>query len=371
MTLANTNLKSNDLLGAIEIVGNLQHCQTAEDFCVTALNSSLKYIGAETSVFFLDLEKSNELQSPSLSRGVSVGGSPDVLRRYLDTYNNMDPVIEHIANSSPCRQTDVFRLEDILDYRNLIDSQYYQEFLLPSSIHYLLAVRLATRTRNVGIMGLHRPKSGKPFSRGQLEKAKLIAPLLAMAVERMLCLDESQKTDSLLRALEAEYRSKAIMILDSDFSPVYRSKTADEYLATSTPSIMNSLRTLIDSWRCAVETSVEREGSKPRSLTVRTPLGSGLCVTRLERRTTNSNGTYWSIRLLGRDGDNRTVNERIAMTPRRAEIAKLVAGGLSNKEIAGALRISVKTVENHLYTMYRELGVSNRTMFVSVLGQRA
>jgi len=49
-----------------------------------------------------------------------------------------------------------------------------------------------------------------------------------------------------------------------------------------------------------------------------------------------------------------------ALTPRQAEVLGLVAAGLSNKEIAANLVLSPATVERHLATIYRNLGLSGR-----------
>ncbi|MFE0529686.1 LuxR C-terminal-related transcriptional regulator [Micromonospora parva] len=48
------------------------------------------------------------------------------------------------------------------------------------------------------------------------------------------------------------------------------------------------------------------------------------------------------------------------LTPREGEIAELAAGGLSSREIARTLVLSVRTVENHLHRVYRKLGITNR-----------
>ena len=48
------------------------------------------------------------------------------------------------------------------------------------------------------------------------------------------------------------------------------------------------------------------------------------------------------------------------LTPREREIWKCIGGGLSNKEIAGALNISVLTVKNHVHHLLRKLNVSTR-----------
>lgn len=49
------------------------------------------------------------------------------------------------------------------------------------------------------------------------------------------------------------------------------------------------------------------------------------------------------------------------MTPREREILELLAQGLSNRAIAGALGISEHTVKFHLASIYGKLGASTRT----------
>jgi DNA-binding NarL/FixJ family response regulator len=48
------------------------------------------------------------------------------------------------------------------------------------------------------------------------------------------------------------------------------------------------------------------------------------------------------------------------LTARQAEVLGLLASGLSNKQIAGQLYLSPATVERHLATVYRKLGVTGR-----------
>ncbi len=49
------------------------------------------------------------------------------------------------------------------------------------------------------------------------------------------------------------------------------------------------------------------------------------------------------------------------LTSRETEVLELIAEGLINKEIAGKLCISEKTVKNHVASIFRKLDVSDRT----------
>ena len=49
------------------------------------------------------------------------------------------------------------------------------------------------------------------------------------------------------------------------------------------------------------------------------------------------------------------------LTPSEQKVAELVASGLSNKEVAGQMFVTVRTVEAHLSRAYAKLGVRSRT----------
>jgi DNA-binding NarL/FixJ family response regulator len=50
-----------------------------------------------------------------------------------------------------------------------------------------------------------------------------------------------------------------------------------------------------------------------------------------------------------------------SLTNRESEILGLIAGGATNREIAGTLFLSPHTVKEHTSTLYRKLGARNRT----------
>jgi DNA-binding NarL/FixJ family response regulator len=56
------------------------------------------------------------------------------------------------------------------------------------------------------------------------------------------------------------------------------------------------------------------------------------------------------------------------LTASEQRVAELVAGGLSNKEVAAQLFVSVHTVEQHLSKVYAKLGVRSRTQLAQRLG---
>ena len=60
----------------------------------------------------------------------------------------------------------------------------------------------------------------------------------------------------------------------------------------------------------------------------------------------------------------------IGLSPREHSVARLLAQGLTNRQIAAELVISVKTVEYHLGNAFAKLGVSTRTQLAAKLEER-
>lgn len=65
-----------------------------------------------------------------------------------------------------------------------------------------------------------------------------------------------------------------------------------------------------------------------------------------------------NLRLANRNNDKEKL---IDLTKREKEILIKVANGLSNKEIATNLSISERTVKNHIFNLFKKIGVSDRT----------
>jgi DNA-binding NarL/FixJ family response regulator len=60
-------------------------------------------------------------------------------------------------------------------------------------------------------------------------------------------------------------------------------------------------------------------------------------------------------------GAATTKAERMDLTSRESEILDKLAGGMTDREIADSLLISTRTVESHVASVLRKLGVRNRT----------
>ena len=82
------------------------------------------------------------------------------------------------------------------------------------------------------------------------------------------------------------------------------------------------------------------------------------------RRGSALSAAAWARRIARRSGARTPAlalaEAPLPLTAREREIAVLVAQGLSNREVAERLTVSVRTVEGHLYRLGHKLGVSDR-----------
>jgi DNA-binding CsgD family transcriptional regulator len=58
-----------------------------------------------------------------------------------------------------------------------------------------------------------------------------------------------------------------------------------------------------------------------------------------------------------------------ALTPSERRVAQMANDGLSNPEIAQALFVTRATVESHLHSVYRKLGIGSRSQISDALGE--
>jgi DNA-binding CsgD family transcriptional regulator len=90
---------------------------------------------------------------------------------------------------------------------------------------------------------------------------------------------------------------------------------------------------------------------------------------RLEIARTRVVACYLAARMASRSAPVMQASGSAALgslSSRESEVAAEVAKGLSNKQVAAALNISVRTVENHMRSIFAKLGVSSRTRLTAV-----
>jgi DNA-binding NarL/FixJ family response regulator len=90
--------------------------------------------------------------------------------------------------------------------------------------------------------------------------------------------------------------------------------------------------------------------------------GGSPCVPRI--------GAVLLRRVAARADEARGTGDPRALTSREREVARLIDGGLTNKEIATRLRIELATVKSHVHSILEKVDVGRRSEAVAVLRGR-
>ncbi len=131
-----------------------------------------------------------------------------------------------------------------------------------------------------------------------------------------------------------------------------------------------ALKQLRQSWSAWENLEIPYESARCRVLIARACLDQG----DTETAKMELNAAKWVFQQLGAVPDIQRVDKQIGpdrpefrhgLTPRQLEVLRHVAGGLSNREIAGKLYISERTVERHISDIFNKLNVSSRSAATS------
>jgi len=110
--------------------------------------------------------------------------------------------------------------------------------------------------------------------------------------------------------------------------------------------------------------TVRQQGERARA---RPPLRQALTAAEAQRATRLAGEAEAELRAARGRPPKRTHADD-ELTPSERRIAALAAAGASNREIAASLFLSVRTVETHLTSAYRRLGISSRHELSAALG---
>jgi DNA-binding NarL/FixJ family response regulator len=79
--------------------------------------------------------------------------------------------------------------------------------------------------------------------------------------------------------------------------------------------------------------------------------------------------SLWADRVRGELERMRVRPSRASvLTPTEQRVAELATSGMTNRDVATALFISLKTVEANLTQIYRKLGIKSRAQLAQKLG---
>jgi DNA-binding CsgD family transcriptional regulator len=102
----------------------------------------------------------------------------------------------------------------------------------------------------------------------------------------------------------------------------------------------------------------------------RLPLQAALAISREARAGPLRDRAAQELKATGARVSRPGLTGVDALTASEHRIASIAASGMSNRDIAQALFVTVKTVEMHLGRVYNKLNLSGRTQLARALGDR-
>ena len=103
----------------------------------------------------------------------------------------------------------------------------------------------------------------------------------------------------------------------------------------------------------------------------RVPLQTALAISREARAGPLRDRAAQELKATGARVSRPGLTGVDALTASEHRIASMAGGGMSNRDIAQALFVTVKTVEMHLGRAYNKLNLNGRTQLAAALGDRA
>ncbi len=334
------------------------------------------HLGAEKGNFFMAEAPDRPV---SFMRIVKRGIEDRALRNYRSYYWKLDPFYLNFAEQIPEGAFDVLTTEDIVSFRDLTRTEYYNDFLKPQSIHHQMTIHLKSGRQLLGVVALFRSRRAGGFSVRNKCRALAVAPYLSGALKMALASEISHALESALPAIIREQPRDGLVILDRFLNPVYTNERAMRLLSgLTTPNIDPGFGGFQKAVSGACKEALAARGNnplEPLERARRVDLGSDCSgrkiLVRIRLADNQKSGPLFLLFLGGEEQISftmRFLRDR-GLTRREVEVVEILARGARNADIAEKLFISEYTVENHLKSIYRKLGVSNRTAAVHRLLQ--
>jgi DNA-binding CsgD family transcriptional regulator len=366
-------ITSGDDRALLEGSHRLLECRSFGELTETTLQTLLELLHAESCCFGLAYETDDERR---LHRVCGHGRiTTDDLGSYQAAWWRSDPVLADILSRQWGGLHRIVVLDRLVDMEVFIGSDLYQGFLEPLGIHHVLGLAVSLGDDARALLGVHRPRDHRHgFGARQVALARGLVPAISASYARMLLTEDVRSRESVIDALADGEAHDGVIVLDRHLRVEFADEPACEHLRRLHEAEGEwdvDRRALPSRLRERVACLVDGSRGVPAPDTIRAAdFGSAGRVPDLRLRALRSSATtaryLLTFRRKGPPRATRTVLGRL--TVREYEIAAHVASGLSSPEIAGALRLSVRTIENHLRTIYAKLELRNRAALAHTLG---
>jgi DNA-binding CsgD family transcriptional regulator len=358
-------LGRKDFYEAVQLGECFGECRKVDEIRDLALTEFAKSLDCERGNFFI---------THCLSGGVNLRdcqsrGMDLVYRQqYVDHYHPQDPFLSGFPfDHAVVTDQDLFS-DDFVN-----KSEYFNDFLRPQAVLRELFISLKTPRTTIGFLSFFRSTRAKPFTPRERAKASLVARPLSRALEGAILAESHRKMALIMKLLGDQIKDRGLMFLDESLEPILLNDVAQNIFLHQTASgrAEDSDRLLDYIRRECRELSRSPAGPQHDQPVCRelVPDESSAGLTINLGRLSPATSSPFLVTLCTDDLATRIGHRlnRLGVTRREAEVVQLICEGLTNRQIADRLCISLNTVESHLRSVYQKLGVPNRGSLISTL----
>lgn len=284
---------------------------------------------------------------------------------YCNSYFEMDPLLAPFQPWFDSKGMHgggdlVISLSDVSGSR---DSEFSKRFLRRFGIGDIVGLGmpvLVGTVQKVFCLGFQRTAEASRFTQSNKLSIRQLAPALRCVLEN-LARQEALALSSSVVDIVSDATEGGYVLLDSDLLVRDASRRGLAHIgldpAFPAPAVLGEIRE-----------HLLRQGSDDlpqRPLTLEVPGSSRKTVT---VRALPNGTEHWWLLLTAEPGNRRQFDAACRtgqLSAREVEVARLIIAGTSNPMIGRVLGIAIRTVENHLRSIYAKCGVANRTQLAA------
>lgn len=345
-----------------------------DEFRLRVLDILMRQINAEKSSFLL-LNGPDVI--PNKQYAVSRGIDEKYLNLYRRYYHHLNPFAKRIDSKRPKSDMSdkaVLTTEDVIPYKRLLQTEYYNDFLKPQSIHHQLIIMLWSGGRFIGAASLYRPNRFSNFSMEDKKRASQLAPLIAVGLMKNLAVSKMDLQHHIIDAILSQQPNRGVIIMDESLTAVHYNQKAVNMFKKANIKSFNPSKPLDKLPKKVVDACKESLRGNPDTPTenAASPRFSidwhHKCrmVAKVHNVCGDASRQFIILYLEPEESIDslNSILSEMGLTPREVELSNLLVQGLKNCDISKKLFISEYTVQNHLKSIYRKMKVKNRSSLI-------
>lgn len=243
---------------------------------------------------------------------------------------------------------------------------YYRRFLRPAGIAHVIGVGIPFHSgfgRAMLCLGFHRSSGDAAFGSAEATLLRQLAPVLTSVLTGLAAREALTVAKTVVDRMACAHPGDGYLVLDENLNVMQVGGSAAAIFGFGT----SAGGRLSDVLRHQLRHDPPRLGSVARRFSL-TRKGDLRPIAIEAQALPDHRGPRILVTMrTSCTAAGHDMAERHGLSAREREVARLVCAGGSNIEIADLLGISIRTVENHLRSIFEKVGVHSRTRLAARL----